>query len=732
MKLNRSTLRIFYVVIFLSIIMSFVSYNAFSAQEEMSYNQFVKNLNEDKYNAIKVEPSNGAFQVTGEFKTADENGNTTFKVYILPTEKSLNDIATVAEKNDVKMTIAPASEISFFGILSTFIPLLLMGFIILYFFKTMGNSNSKAMSFGENKARLNSVVGKSFDNIAGYVEEKQELIEVVEFLKNPAIFKEMGAKIPKGVLLVGPPGTGKTLLAQAVAGEANVPFYSISGSDFVEMFVGVGASRVREMFKQAKKASPCIVFIDEIDAVGRKRGNGVGGGNDEREQTLNQLLVEMDGFEVNSGIVVIAATNRADVLDNALLRPGRFDRQVQVGMPDLKTREEILRLHAKNVKILEGVDFAELAKNTSGMSGAELANIINESAIVAVRSKKKSIDEEDLEEALDRVILGPAKKTRKYIVQEKRIVSYHEVGHVIIGLDLEDASTIQKVTIVPRGFAGGYASMAPTEERFFQTKSHLLQSITGLLGGRASEEIFLKEISSGAHNDFERATAIARAMVTEYGMTDLGIYQYDSRENKNNPYIQMYSEETSKKIDEKINEILDTCYEQAKEILNRRREDVELLAEFLREEETLTRTDIDYILEHKKMPEKAHSEVYTTEELLAIEREQLLVNYKQIQKQQVIARRDVPETHILTDDEINELINKDLEKIKKERYSVDASEQTETASVLEENKDLEQIDEVRYSADSSEKTETVTALEDRDIKILDDDSTETDEKDETK
>ena len=432
---------------------------------------------------------------------------------------------------------------------------------------------------------------------------------MVDFLKNPKRFADMGAKIPRGVLLVGPPGTGKTLLARAVAGEANVPFYSISGSEFVEMFVGVGAGRVRDMFKTAKQNAPCIIFIDEIDAVGRQRGTGVGGGHDEREQTLNQLLVEMDGFEGNEGVIVLAATNRADVLDPALLRPGRFDRQIHVSNPDRRARAQILAVHARNKKLAPDVDFDNIARRTPGFSGAQLANVLNEAALLAVRLGHSVITLEDVDEAIDRVIGGPAKKSRKYTEKERKLVAYHESGHAIVGLTLEDANQVQKVTIVPRGDAGGYNLMTPKDETYFETKQQLLAEIAGFMGGRVAEEIFFGDISSGAANDIQQATRIARMMVTELGMSELGPIKYDSGENAvflGRDYSQLsntHSGQIAFEIDQQVRKIIDDAHQEATDIINANKDKLETIANALLEYETLNAEQIQSLYETGKMPE---------------------------------------------------------------------------------------------------------------------------------
>ncbi len=470
------------------------------------------------------------------------------------------------------------------------------------------NSNKSSFDFGKSKARLEEAPKVRFSDVAGCDEEKEEMEELVEYLKRPKKFGAMGARIPKGAILKGPPGTGKTLLAKAIAGEAGVPFYSISGSDFVEMFVGVGASRVRDMFARAKATAPCIIFIDEIDAVGRQRGAGFGGGHDEREQTLNQLLVEMDGFEENSGILVIAATNRPDVLDPALLRAGRFDRQITIPLPDRKGREAILKVHARNKKLASDVNLENLARRTPGFSGAELENVLNEAAILAVRSNKSEIDMEDLDEAIDRVMSGPAKKSRIVTEKEKKLVAYHESGHALIGMKIKDANVVQKVTIIPRGDAGGYVLMTPEDDQTLQTKSQLLAQITSYLAGRVSEEIFFKDVTTGAQSDIQAATRIARIMVTELGMSKLGPVQYET--NNGSVFLGRDYANTSKnfsgqvayEIDKEVRDIIDTCYEKARKTIEENKDTLILIAEALLEKETLTREEIKAIVEEGKMP----------------------------------------------------------------------------------------------------------------------------------
>ncbi len=495
--------------------------------------------------------------------------------------------------------------------LETLMPLLYIGlsiFAIYFIFRMFSRSNNSAMQFGKNKARVTSNVKVRFSDIAGAEEEKQELAEIVEFLKNPQKFTELGARIPKGVLLVGNPGTGKTLLARAVAGESNVPFLSISGSDFVEMFVGVGASRVRDLFDQAKKSQPCIVFIDEIDAVGRQRGAGLGGGNDEREQTLNQLLVEMDGFEANEGIIVLAATNRSDVLDPALLRPGRFDRQIYVNVPDVKGREGIIRIHAKNKPISDDVDFQTLARITSGFTGADLENMLNEAAILAARNHRPKIIMQDITEGINKVLMGPQKKSLLVTEKDKLITAYHESGHAIVGKLLENCEEVQEVSIIPRGMAAGYTMSRPENDDNHMGKNKLNDTIAMMMGGRLSEELFMEDISTGASNDIKRATQLARKMVVEWGMSDkFGFMSFGSEEEifvgRNYQNRNEYSEATASEIDAEVKKILDYNYERARKILLDNKEYVKQMAELLIEKETIYKDEVDMILAGKSKEE---------------------------------------------------------------------------------------------------------------------------------
>ena len=588
------------------------------AEEELQYNEFLDALEAGEVAELTIQPENNVYLITG--RLADQNEQESFtSVVPYNSVDDLDQITDTARSQDgLSLTVAPEEEPSpWTSMLITFIPLLLIFFLFIFLMSQAqggGGGGGKMMNFGKSKAKLHEKGKKSdvhFDDVAGADEEKAELVEVVDFLKDPRRFDRIGARIPKGVLLVGPPGTGKTLIARAVAGEAGVPFFSISGSDFVEMFVGVGASRVRDLFENAKKNAPCIIFIDEIDAVGRQRGAGVGGGHDEREQTLNQLLVEMDGFAENEGVIMIAATNRPDILDPALLRPGRFDRQIQVGRPDVKGREAVLKVHARNKPLDETVDLAALAQRTPGFSGADLENLLNEAALVAARSGKKKIDMRDVDEASDRVIAGPAKKSRVMSKKERNIVAYHEAGHTIIGMVLDDAETVHKVTIVPRGQAGGYAVMLPKEDRYFMTKPELEDKIVGLLGGRVSEEITFGEVSTGAHNDFQRTTGIARSMVTEYGMSDrLGPIQFGESNGqvflgKEMSNDANYSDSIAYEIDQEMQNIVKTQYERCRQILTEHQEQLNLIAETLLEIETLDREQIEGLFYHGKLPERS-------------------------------------------------------------------------------------------------------------------------------
>lgn len=599
------------VLLLLSSLFPFLLNNGGS--KELTYSQFMTVVKDKKINNVTITPNSFVTKVEGSYKKNSKGDKVNFTTIVPKTDKELDSLTQILEDKNVKIKVTDSeSDNMIWNILGSILPYVILFGGMFWVFKNFNGAaggNNKAFEFGNSRAKLERNSKTRFTDVAGADEEKEELTELVAFLKNPKKFTEMGAKIPRGVLLVGPPGTGKTLLARAVAGEANVPFYSISGSEFVEMFVGVGAGRVRDMFKKAKENAPCIIFIDEIDAVGRQRGTGVGGGHDEREQTLNQLLVEMDGFEGNEGVIILAATNRADVLDPALLRPGRFDRQIRVSNPDKRARSQILKVHARNKHFAPDVDFDNIAQRTPGFSGAELANVLNEAALLAVRSGHQMITLSDVDEAIDRVIGGPAKKSRKYTEHERKLVAYHETGHAIIGLTLEDANQVQKVTIVPRGDAGGYNLMTPREETYFSTKKQLLATITGYMGGRTAEEIFFGDVSSGAHNDIEQATRIARMMVTELGMSELGPIKYDSGDNAvflGRDYSQLsntHSGQIAFEIDQQVRKIIETAHAQATEIINNNKDKMDIIANALLEHETLNHEQIQSLYNTGKMPE---------------------------------------------------------------------------------------------------------------------------------
>ena len=569
-----------------------------------TYDQFISELDKHDVNKLEITAKSGAgiYYITGTLNGYSDKES--FEVNAPLSESVVNRVTEYAESNNITLVTGENPERNNIGgVLLNVIPTVLLVGSMLWLLTKLGKSNNNSMDFGRSKAKLSEEAKAHFSDVAGLTEEKEEVAE----LKNPKKFQKMGARIPKGVLLVGPPGTGKTLLAKAVAGEANVPFYYISGSDFVELFVGVGASRVRDMFKQAKQTAPCLIFIDEIDAVGRQRGTGLGGGHDEREQTLNQLLTEMDGFGANEGIIIIAATNRPDVLDPALLRPGRFDRQVTVSLPDQKERLAILNVHAKNKVFGSDVNLENISKRTPGYSGADLENLLNEAALLAVRRNLPAIGMAEIDEASDRVLMGPAKVSRKYSENDKKLVSYHEAGHAVIGLKLEHANVVQKVTIIPRGSAGGYNMMIPSEEKICSTKTDLLEEITGLLGGRTAEELVFGEITTGAHNDFEKATKIARAMVTEYGMSDLGPLQFEQQEGsvflgRDYNKSHNFSNEVANEIDMEMRKIIDECHAKATEIIKQNMDLLKLIAESLLEQETLTKEEIDYLVANGHLP----------------------------------------------------------------------------------------------------------------------------------
>ena len=641
---NRQIFRnaLMYIMIFVAIVglVSWFNQGSNGQTTEVSYTQFVQELKKGDIKEIKMQYANSVYTITGEYKEAKENTNTSskglaifdkrssktsnFKTTVLPNDGTVTEINNAAQQAGTQITTLPESQsgiwLSLF--LQLVVPLGIFGFLMFNLLSSqMGQGGPRGvMNFGRSKAtdQNKQKVKVRFSDVAGAEEEKQELVEVVEFLKDPRKFTALGARIPAGVLLEGPPGTGKTLLAKAVAGEANVPFFSISGSEFVEMFVGVGASRVRDLFENAKKNAPAIIFIDEIDAVGRQRGTGMGGGHDEREQTLNQLLVEMDGFEGTEGVIVIAATNRSDVLDPALLRPGRFDRQILVGRPDVKGREAILKVHARNKKLAKEVDLKVIAQQTPGFSGAELENLLNEAALVAARRDKTAIDKLDVDEAHDRVIAGPAKKDRAISEKERKMVAFHEAGHTIVGMVLSDARVVHKVTIVPRGRAGGYAIMLPKEDRFLMTKKELFEQVVGLLGGRAAEEFIFNEKTTGASNDFEQATGIVRSMITEYGMYDeLGTVQYEGNHQvfigRDYGQTKAYSDQVAFEIDNAVRSIMKDAYAQALQILEEHKEQLTLIAEKLLELETLDERTIKALFETGEMPTEDVEEEYPSE-----------------------------------------------------------------------------------------------------------------------
>ena len=639
-------------IFILSIVLSLVFYSSQGSTVQMNYTQFEKIVDEVDFKKSSMTISSTVIQLEG---TYEQNSKTIgYKVIVPRTEKNIEKLEKDLQRNGGKLTVEDPNQGSvWISILSQIIPFLIIAVFFYFMFSKMGGGgNNKAFEFAKSKARVESNVKVRFKDVAGCEEEKEEVKEIIDYLRSPKKFTDMGAHIPKGILLVCPPGTGKTLLAKAVAGEANVPFFSISGSDFVEMFVGTGASRVRDMFKTAQKSAPCIIFIDEIDAVGRQRGAGMGGGNDEREQTLNQLLVEMDGMTDNAGIVVIAATNRPDVLDPALLRSGRFDRRVTVSLPDIKGREAILQVHARNKKLASDVSLANLAKRTPGFSGADLANVLNEGAILAVRKNESKVTMTDLDEAIDRVMMGPAKKSKKYTEKDKILVAYHEAGHAVIGLKLEDADMVQKVTIIPRGDAGGYNLMTPREEKYFHRKSEFIAQITGLLGGRTAEEIQFGEISAGAVNDIEKLTEIAKNMVRVYGMSSLGPIQY--ADPQGNVFLGRdytkgsdYSAGVAAEIDKEVRAIVDECHENCRKILTENKDLLDLIANNLYEHETLTNEEITNLMNYGQLTDP---NIETSEE-------------EEKAEQEVVQIPEIPETPTGVDqkdldDAFNELTKK--------------------------------------------------------------------------
>ena len=633
---------VFLLIILIGIYYTVVVTN--NTVNKISYGEFLTEIQKNNVEEVIITPnaSSGVYEITGSLETYEENESFYIKVPL--TDSVIKQILNTDQNSlGFKLTTNddPGSSTLLWVVMNV-LPLVILVAGLFWIFSRQANGAGKSMDFGKSRARLsNENNNTTFKDVAGLKEEKEEVQELIDFLKNPKKFQRLGARIPKGVLLVGPPGTGKTLLAKAVAGEANVPFYYISGSDFVELFVGVGASRVRDMFKQAKQNAPCLIFIDEIDAVGRQRGTGLGGGHDEREQTLNQLLTEMDGFGANEGIIIIAATNRADVLDPALLRPGRFDRQVTVNLPDVRGREEILEVHARNKIFAPSIKMKNIAKRTVGFSGADLENLLNEAALLAVRRNKEFITMNELDEAHDRVLMGPAKKSKKYSEHEKKVVAYHEAGHAVVGIKLEGANEVQKITIIPRGSAGGYNLMLPKEETFLSTKKELLESISGLLGGRVAEEIVFNEMTTGAHNDFEKATKIARAMVTEYGMSDLGPVQLEQQQGgvflgRDYNKSRNFSNEVAHEIDLEMRKIIDECYKKTEKIIKENKKLLDLIANMLLEHETLTKEQIEHLVENGKMPEEEVVDELTLTELRERVKEKGVKGYSKMTKEELL------------------------------------------------------------------------------------------------
>ena len=627
MQRNRIANFLPYLVVILAVI-SLLGLNMGASSERISYYELQNVIEKEKVDEVSVSIGTNVTVVKGVYEK--DKQKVTFTATIPSTSDQIGQVIKNLGNESTKLTIvdADASNI-FLETVVSIIPFILFAVFAVWMLNRMNGANganAKAFEFSKSRAKLEGKIRVRFSDVAGCDEEKQEMAEIIDYLKYPKKFEKMGARIPKGILLSGHPGTGKTLLAKAVAGEANVPFYSISGSDFVEMFVGVGASRVRDMFKKAQQTAPCIIFIDEIDAVGRQRGAGFGGGHDEREQTLNQLLVEMDGMEENTGVVVIAATNRPDVLDPALLRAGRFDRQITVALPDRKGREAILHVHARNKKFVKDLDLGALAKRTPGFSGADLENVLNEAAILAVRENKDEIGMKQIDEAIDRVMMGPAKVSRTYDDKTKKLVAYHESGHAIIGLFLENAQVVQKVTIIPRGQAGGYNLMTPKEEKMMHTKNDLLDTITSYMGGRTAEELFFDDITTGASNDIQNATNIAKDMVTLYGMSDLGPIKYNAG-NENVFLGRDYNQpnnvsgEVAYEIDQEVRKIINTCHTKARQIIEAHKKELETIAHALMEYETLTAEQIQRVVKGEdisadfKYEEKDTSEPVTEEKV---------------------------------------------------------------------------------------------------------------------
>ena len=691
----------FYVLIFLAIIavVSMITGGMDTeTSQEISASEFMDALNSEEVDSFTIQPGAGVYEISGEYRTEqelevadsssdlllfDDTTSTTTKNFttrVLPNDETLKQITDIAETTDTQMVPLEEDQSgAWISILFSVLPIVIF---IFFMYMMMGQAgggqggNRNVMNFGKTKSEdaTKKPMKVRFSDVAGAEEEKQELVEVVEFLKDPRRFTALGARIPAGVLLEGPPGTGKTLLAKAVAGEAGVPFFSISGSEFVEMFVGVGASRVRDLFEQAKKAAPAIIFIDEIDAVGRQRGAGMGGGHDEREQTLNQLLVEMDGFSGNEGIIVIAATNRSDVLDPALLRPGRFDRQILVGRPDVKAREAILKVHSRNKPLASNVDLKVVAQQTPGFSGADLENLLNEAALVAARRNKTKIDALDVDEAHDRVIAGPAKRDRVISKREREMVAYHEAGHTIVGMVLSDARIVHKVTIVPRGRAGGYAIMLPKEDRFLMTKDELLEQVVGLLGGRVAEEVVFNVQTTGASNDFEQATGLIRSMVTEYGMSEkLGTVQYEGNHQvfvgRDYGQTKAYSEDIAYQIDSEVRRMMSEAHVRARQIIEEHREQLNLIAAKLLELETLDEKTIRSLFETGQMPSDSNPEEFPSEKAQSFEEAKRALEKKEAEKVR-------QEEQMLADDE-SEVSSEDSLPVADEKAENEATDTEE-------------------------------------------------------
>ena len=715
---------LFYIVVFVGIIgltQLFSNDTGPESTELVSTTEFVQYLEDDRIEEYTIQPVGGVYEISGTFRKGqeleietDEEDSTPifggtqatsadgFTTMLLTNDTVVNDVYELTKANDIAMQpVEEATPSIWTSLFVTFVPFLIIGGFFFYMMKQAGQGGGGGggrgvMNFGKSQAKEADAEKSTvrFADVAGADEEKQELVEIVEFLKDPRKFTQLGARIPAGVLLEGPPGTGKTLLAKAVAGESGVPFYSISGSEFVEMFVGVGASRVRDLFENAKKNSPSIIFIDEIDAVGRQRGAGMGGGHDEREQTLNQLLTEMDGFEGNEGVIVMAATNRSDVLDPALLRPGRFDRRIMVGRPDVKGREAILVVHARNKPISDDVNLKLIARQTPGFSGADLENLLNEAALIAARRDSTIIEPIAMDEAHDRVIAGPAKKDRIMNETERKMIAYHEAGHTIAGLVLSDARIVHKVTIVPRGRAGGYAIMLPREDRYLMTEKDLTEQIVGLLGGRVAEEIFFGTQSSGASNDFQQATQLARSMVTEYGMSDkLGPVQYEGGDGQvfmGRDYGQTkgYSERIAYEIDQEVLRLLNEGHAHATEIIKEHGPQLKLIAEHLLEYETLNELEIKSLFDDGVMPSRNDEDKDYPREEETTEEENVGTSYDDIKKaheervkameaeheEQLTGRKTIGLSDLDNDTASTEVLPEEETKTEKEPEDVDVEE----------------------------------------------------------